>query len=357
MRATISFLPMAALLIGASAAQPPALRTLPEVERQAARGDLGKIVALELEHQGAVRWSRRFDGRGPEQLHDIRSAGKSITALAVGMAIADGKLSLDDRVWPRLGAPQDDPHNGITVRDLLTMSSALDCDDGVSKSPGQEERMYRTRDWRAFAMAIPLDPAYKRDPQGYGRFSYCTAGVFLLGQLVQTTTGEQFDRYVASRVFGPLGIDAVEWRRSPSGEIQSGGQLKIRSGDLLRIGRMVLDHGRWRGQQVIPEFWIRDMLTPHRQPGEGSHYGYLWWLFWVPLPGGPEPSWMMSGNGGNMVAIFRRSDAVAVVQSANYNSAVGDQRSFYLIRDMVASLEQSAPANGSRRGEQNGDGR
>jgi CubicO group peptidase (beta-lactamase class C family) len=309
------------------------------IETEITSGRLGKITAVTIEQSGEIVYHRRFDNLDAFALHDIRSAGKSITALAVGLAIADGKLaSVDVAVWPLLGAPIGNPRASITVRDLLTMSSALKCNDSDPKSPGQEEKMYRQKDWRRFAMALPIDSNYQRDANGYGRWSYCTAGVFLLGQLVEKAVGERFDLYVQRRLFVPLGIKAVEWRRSSTGEIQSGGQLKIGAADLAKIGRLVLDRGRWQGQQLLPESWVRQMLQPYRQVGANVHYGYLWWFWPVKAPSGYQPSWLMQGNGGNLVAIFREYDAVVVVQSANYNKADAAAHSNRIIEAAIAGL-------------------
>lgn len=320
-----------------AAAQEPAFSNL---ESMIGKGDLGKIAAIEVEQHGATVYSRRFDDRTAETLTDIRSAGKSLTALAVGKAIDDGQLTVDDKVWPILGSAADDPRNSITVRDLLTMSSALDCDDHDKRSPGQEEKMYRTRNWREFAMSLPLDPEYSRDAKGYGRFSYCTAGVFLLGQVVQEVTGEAFNEYAAQHIFVPLGIDDVEWRRSRSGEVQSGGQIRMRADDLAQIGRMVLNRGRHGDQQIVSSGWIDEMLTPHRQLGEYVHYGYLWWFNLVKSPRGYEPSWMMMGNGGNNVSIYRDYDAVIVVQARNYNKGDASRNSFQAMWEVIAALPQ-----------------
>jgi CubicO group peptidase (beta-lactamase class C family) len=313
----------------------------PRLEQDIAAGKLGKIVSVVVEQHGQVRYARSYGRATPQTLHDVRSAGKSLTALAVGIAIAEGKLGgVDAKVWPLLGARPDDARGAITVRDLLTMSSALDCDDGSGRSPGQEEKMYGTRDWKAFALGLPPAAGYARDAKGFGRWSYCTAGVFLLGRVVEAATGEVFDRYVQSRILDPLGIAAVEWRRSPSGEVQSGGQVRMRAGDLAKVGRMVLDRGRWQGRQVVPEAWIAEMLTPHRQVGEHVHYGYLWWFTPVRSPRGLEPSWRMQGNGGNVVAIFRDYDAVVVVQTANYNQRDADERTFSILSSALGALPQ-----------------
>jgi CubicO group peptidase (beta-lactamase class C family) len=315
-----------------------------------ATGELGPIVAVEVEQHGKTVWARRFDNRAIGEPVDIRSAGKSLTALAVGIAIAEGKLSgTEAKVWPLLGAASTDPHADITVRDLLTMSSALDCDDGVRASPGQEERMYRTRNWTAFAMQIPIRRGYQRDAQGFGPFHYCTSGVFLLGRLIEKVTGEPFDQYLAKRVLAPLAITRTVWRRSPIGEVQAGGQLAIGAADLAKIGRLVLDRGCWQGRQLLPAAWTREMLHPWRQPSAQIFYGYLWWAMPVRGPSGYEGAWMMMGNGGNIVALFGKSDAVAVVQATAYNRAEADRHSFDILESALVTLaERSAQAQSGR---------
>lgn len=317
------------------------------LERSIAGGEFGAIVSLVVEQHGVVLHEHAFRPgttrhrrRGAEPaLHDVRSASKSITALAVGAAIADGTLaSVDALVWPLLGEPEDGPHAGIRVRDLLTMSSALDCDDGRPRSPGNEERMYRRRSWRAFALTIPVDPQIKRDAEGLGRFSYCTAGVFLLSQVVEAATGEAFDAYVQRRLFDPLGIERAVWNRSRTGEVQAGGQLEIAAADLGKIGRLVLDGGTWQGQRLLPAAWIQQVLTPWRRLNPMTAYGYLWWYRPVRSPRGWEASWSMMGKGGNLVAILRDQDAVITVQSANYQRKDAHDRSFAIVEGALAEL-------------------
>jgi len=326
-----------ALLPGLASAQPIPDLTLAELEAQLEEGDLGDIRAIAAEQHGEMVYQRRFKSDAGERI-DIKSAGKSITALAVGAAIADGDLpGLDLEVWPYLGAEQGAPYSSITVRDLLTMSSALDCNDWDRRSPGQEERMYRRRLWREFALAIPARD-YARDERGVGPFSYCTAGVFLLGQVVETAVGERFDHYVQRRLFDPLGIDGADWRTSRSGEIQSGGQLTIADTALLKLGRMVLDRGMWKGERILPEAWVGEMLTPTHTLGQHVHYGYLWWAMPVRSSRGFEGAFMMKGNGGNIVAIVPSMDAVLVVQAESYNKSEAERRSFIALTTMLRSL-------------------
>ncbi|MEO1221359.1 MAG: serine hydrolase [Pseudomonadota bacterium] len=321
-----------------ASAQPIPDLTLAELEERIEDGELGKIRALALEVGGETVYRNHFGGGEPGDRIDIKSAGKTITALAVGAAIADGHLSsLDLAVWPYLGSERGAPFDAITVRDLMNMSSALDCNDWERRSPGQEERMYRTRVWRDFALGLP-PRTFARDERGFGDFSYCTAGVFLLGQVVQKAVGERFDLFVQRRLFTPLGIGGADWRQSRSGEIQSGGQLTICDEALLRIGRMVLDGGTWEGQEILPREWLREILQPAHQLSEHVRYGNLWWFSAIRSQRGFEGAAMMKGNGGNIVALVPSLDAVLVVQAESYNRRNAERNSFTALTTMLRLL-------------------
>ncbi|WP_165853551.1 serine hydrolase domain-containing protein [Aurantiacibacter aquimixticola] len=289
-------------------------------------GQLGRIEAVVVDQSGSVVYETYFRDSNAGSRIDVRSVGKSLTALAIGAAVEDGLLeSVDVPVWDYLIGEEPVEHDGpakreITVDDLLSMSSTLDCSDWVSRSPGNEERMYRTDVWRDFALNLPVDPDYRELPNGYGRFSYCTAGVFLLGQVVEKATGQRFDSYVQARLFDPLGIAGADWRRSPSGEIQSGGQLGVRPADLARVGRMVLNGGTFDGQRILSADWLRTMLTPKVGATADMDYGYLWWTRFFAAPNGTRTGGaFMSGNGGNIVVLLPDYDAVAVVAATSYN--------------------------------------
>jgi len=322
-------------------AQPLPDLTLEELEAGIEQGDFGKIRALALEVGGKVLYRKRF-GRGElGDRVDIKSAGKTITALAITAAIADGALpGTDLAVWPYLGSSRGAPFDGITVQDLLNMSSALQCNDWERRSSGQEERMYRKRVWRDFALSLPARE-FTRDERGVGPFSYCTAGVFLLGQVVEKAVGERFDRYVQRRLFDPLGVDGADWRQSRSGEIQSGGQLTISDAALLKIARMVMEGGTWEDKQILPKKLLREMLQPAHQLGDHVRYGNLWWFSAIRSKHGFEGAAMMKGNGGNIVALVPSMDVVLVVQSESYNRKTAERNSFTALTTMLRALPET----------------
>lgn len=295
-------------------------------------GEFPRTTSVLAIQRGARLDEHYFDEARPETLHDVRSVTKSVAALAVGIAIAEGKLrSVDAPAFAYLGDLQPFAHDGplkagITIADLLTMSSALDCDDDDPASPGNEENMYPQRSWSRWAVDLPVRAGYARDREGRGPFAYCTAGVFLLGQILERATGQPVDRYIEERLFSPLGIRRVVWNRSPSGEVAVSGQLRIRTADLAALAQLILDRGRHGRVTIVPEAWIDRMVTLHRRPNRASDprgelgYGYLMWSREYTTPCGRASGWFMSGNGGNHAVVLRDLDAIAVVTRSHYNS-------------------------------------
>jgi CubicO group peptidase (beta-lactamase class C family) len=290
---------------------------------------------------GKLVFERYFRGGAPDVLNDTRSAMKSVTALAVGLALADGALrSVEDSAFHWLADLAPFKHEGslkqrITLADLLTMSSALDCNDWDEASPGNEENMYRLRDWSRWAVDIPLKADYRRDELGRGPFSYCTAGVFLLGQILQRAVREPVDQFVNRRLLDPLGIATREWPRSPTGEVMVGGGLRLRSRDLAKLGLLMLSNGRWGQHQIIPANWMAEMLTVRRNIDGDQRYGFLYWQREYRSPCGPRAGWYMSGNGGNVVVHFPSQALVAVVTRRHYNQRGMHEQTVRLLQDHV----------------------
>lgn len=333
----------AAMLVAMPVAAQPAQLDLSAMSAEIEAGKYRKIEAVRVIRHGQAVFEGDYRGNTPDSRIDARSSGKSITAIAIGMAIDDGKLAGVD--LPVLGFFKDRApfaHDGpakqaITIRDLLTMSSALDCDDWTDASPGNEERMYATRDWPRFALDIPIARDYARGASGLGRYSYCTAGAFLLGRIVERATGERFDAYVQRRLFDPLGITGAQWKASPKGEIQSGGQLSLRARDFAAIGQLVLDGGMAGGKQIVSRAWLREMLGVRAKATPLDGYGYLWWVRDYRTPDNPRPwpGFYMSGNGGNKVVLLPDLKAVVVILSTNYNQRDMHQLSTALIEQHI----------------------
>ncbi len=306
-----------------------------------ARGDYPKTNAVLVVRNGALVYEAYSNGSGLDVLNDTRSAMKSVTSLAAGIAINDGAIpSVHSPAFRYLDdlkpfANSSSEKDAITLEDLLTMSSALDCNDDDDKSPGNENNMHPQPNWTRWAVDLPVMPNYQRDTAGLGPFRYCTTGAFLLGQIIQRATHTPIERYVEQKLLTPLGITQWEWPHSPTGETMTGGGLRLRARDAAKIASTLSNKGQWRGRQVVPQAWIDVALNPHRQALADHQYGYFFWQYDYTTKCGAVSGWYMAGNGGNAIVVLKDLNAAVVVERSNYNTRGMHQQTVDLLEKYV----------------------
>ena len=302
--------------------------TLDDITSAVSGGAYQQITSVIVARDDRMLYEHYFDAEGAEALRNTRSATKTITGMLVGAAVDRGLLRAYSPVLPffkdRWPVANPDPRKQrITVEDFLTMSSLLECDDENDFSRGNEERMYLVEDWVEFTLDLPIKgfPDWQPKPEQspYGRaWSYCTAGAVTLGPLLERVTHQSVPDFARTVLFKPLGIDAVKWQFQPLGSAMTGGGLSLRSRDLLKLGQLYLNSGRWQGHRLISESWVRRSVSAHATARADTDYGYFWWLQTFHVGGQDIPTYGMYGTGGNKVYILPGQRAVVVVTTTNF---------------------------------------
>jgi CubicO group peptidase (beta-lactamase class C family) len=287
------------------------------------------IQGLLVAHHGKLALEEYFYGFDKQRPHDSRSAGKTYAGAMVGIALDHGaKFTLDTPVYSLFPEYKDfanpDPRKQkITVQDLATMNSGLACDDNDDNSPGNEDTMQSQDaqpDWYKYTLDLPM--AYE---PGNGAAVYCTAGINLLGGIVRNTTGMPLTDFFRKYYAEPLDIHSYHMNLSPGGDAYMGGGIYMRPRDMLKLGQLYLDGGRWNGKQVISEQWTQAATTQHsffaasdNTPGHG--YGYTWHLFKLQVAGHTYSEYMAQGNGGQLVMVVPDLDLAVLINAGNYSN-------------------------------------
>ena len=228
---------------------PDSLASAMDIFFQEAVNDSMDIHSVMIVKDGQVIYSR-WQSQGADSVpHVLHSVSKTFTATAVGLAIADGKMALTDKVinfFPdKLPAEVSDNLKAMTVRDLLTMSCGHDVEPSFRGAPDQ--------DWVTTFLAHPV----VHEPGTF--YLYNSLGTYMLSAIVQQVTGERIVDYLTPRLFEPLHIDKPKWEESPQGINCGGWGLWLKTEDLAKMGQLLLQKGQWNGKQLIPEEWVSEM--------------------------------------------------------------------------------------------------
>jgi CubicO group peptidase (beta-lactamase class C family) len=231
---------------------------------------VGGLHSMMLVRHGKVAAEAWWAPYQPSEPHVLYSLSKSFTSTAVGLAVAEGKLSVEDKVisfFPdKLPAQVSENLGAMRVKDLLTMST------------GHEREPNREGDWVKSFLAAPVE----RKPGSH--FLYNTSATYILSAIVQKVTGQRVLDYLAPRLFAPLGIEGATWEQSPQGIDTGGYGLKVRTEDIAKFGQLYLQKGKWEGKQLVPESWVADATKaqvsngdPKQENDWSQGYGYQFW--------------------------------------------------------------------------------
>ena len=190
------------------------------------------------------------------------SSTKSVTAILVGMLVAEGKIrSIDQPVCDFITEWCDGERESVTLRHLLTMTSGL--------PPMHAEGVGSKTDKNAYVIGLkPVAPAGKT-------WAYSNEGAQLLSPILDRAAGEPIQNYARRKLFEPLGMTKTRLHIDSKGHAWTYADMETTPREFARIGELILANGTIDGVRIVPEAWIRQMLTPSPLRHE---YGFLWWL-------------------------------------------------------------------------------
>lgn len=293
-----------------------------------------RLQSLLVARRGRLVAEAYFDGFGPDDPHDLRSASKTLTSVLVGIAMERGApLGPLSPAWPLLGAADSllaaDPRRSrITVGHLLSHSSGLACDDDDERSPGSEDRMQSQAaqpDWYRFTLALPTvaEPG--------AEYRYCSAGVNLAGGAVAAALGVWLPALFHRAVAEPLGFGRYAVNLMPGGQGYSAGGMYLRPRDFLKLGQVYLDGGRWRGRRIVSPGWVDSSTAWRIDAPNGSSDGWGWHRYQIEVAGRRYREFEASGNGGQFLVVLPELDLAIVATAGNY----GEFAAWRRIRDEI----------------------
>src|SRR6185503_6691101 len=266
-----------------------------------------RFRSLLVARHGKLVAENYFGGANSSTVFDLRSVTKSVVSILTGIAIQNGSLpNIDATVGTYVDAPYslDAGDRAVSVRQLLTMTSRYQWHE----NNGNDYNLWvlSSNHVQFLLDRLQTDPA--------GTFTYNSAAVNLLGQVLQDAVAKPLPAFAQEVLFQPIGVTSVQWEELEPNMVNAGSGIKMTATDLLRFGQLLLQRGKSGNQQVVPESWVEATTTPQfgwrDQYGaqRDTTYGYLWWLA---EPPSREASFAW-GYGGQFAYVVPSLDLVVV---------------------------------------------
>ncbi|MFH6982855.1 serine hydrolase domain-containing protein [Marinoscillum luteum] len=245
-----------------------------------------------------------------ELKHSLYSLSKSFTSTAIGFAVQEGLLTVNDPVisfFPNdLPAEVSDRLASMTINNLLTMNT------GHSEGTLNTMRNDSTGNWPKAFLAQPLT----HEPGTH--FFYNTGATYMLSNIIQQKTGLTVQAYLTPRLFEPLGITGMDWELDPKGVNVGGYGLRVKTEDIAKLGLLYLNKGEWKGEQLLSADWVEEATSKQVTSQEGDNdwsqgYGYQFWRC--------KPAGLYRGDGafGQYCIVMPEQDAVVAITSETFD--------------------------------------
>jgi len=254
----------------------------------------------------AEGWWKPFE---PSFTHTLYSLSKSFTSTAIGLLVAEKKLTVDDTVisfFPdEIPASVDDHLKQMKVKHLLTMNTGH-AEDTLPKMRASDNTWTKTY----LSLPVMFEPG--------SHFLYNTGNTYMLGAIIYKITGQTLAQYLQLRLFEPLNIKDYNWETSPQGLNTAGYGLRVKTEDIAKLGHMYLQKGKWNDKEILPETWVKEATSYQTKSQENNGdwsqgYGYQFWRC------SPHEVYRGDGAFGQFCIVMPEQDAVMAVTSESWD--------------------------------------
>jgi CubicO group peptidase (beta-lactamase class C family) len=239
--------------------------------------------------------------------HDIASCTKSITSLLIGIAIDKGFIRNENELvknyFPEIKSYSKN-FQTLTIKDLLTMTSGLDC--GFNNEETLFSGLFKAPDWPAYIFNIP-----STNTPGE-QFSYCSCNFYLLAEILYRSTKLPPEKFADKYLFKQLGIKNFYWTKNDKGVNYGWGDLALKPYDMAKIGRLLLNNGKWNGAQIISSDYIKKATSMQVTFNDHKGYGYGFWI-------DNGYAFNAVGRGGQRIYVDRLHNVIIVATGGGYD--------------------------------------
>lgn len=268
-----------------------------------------------------------FHGYDREYLHDIRSAFKSIASITMGKAMMkNSELKVTNTIldyYPEYDI-KDAQKKKINIHHALTMSSGLQNED-------EDKMQSENSDWVKYKLDHPIE----HEPGD--KYQYSDGGINLLSGVMEVATNQYLPAFVQRELLTPMGISEFQMLTSPVGRGYLAGNFYLRPIDFTKFGLLMLNNGKWNGEQLIAKSWVEESTKPHIKGSnpKNTDYGYLWKLLERKIGDKKVQTIEAWGNGGQFLIIIPELDMTITFTGGNYNLFPEMERPFEILNTYI----------------------
>ena len=302
--------------------------------------ELNRVTALLVLQDGRIKLERYRFGNSKRTRWMSMSVAKSITSTLIGAALKQGLIaSLSDSVTRYVPALAGSAYEGVTVRDVLMMSSGVQWNETYTDPRSDRRRLLEAQISQQPGSALGVMKSLPRAAPPGTRNTYSTGETQVAAEILRAAVGRPLAAYLSERIWSRVGMesDATWWLDSPHGVEIGGSGFSATLRDYGRFGLFMLDGGVAGGDSILPGGWTREATTPKvLRGGAPLEYGYLWWPGTTPAAR-RDGAYAALGIYGQALYINPAAHIVIAVWSAQPKPTGGDVVNDWLFFDAVVA--------------------